>query len=74
MKSPMPGQFLAQLRPYRRAFDVAPGLGAAMVPLELWMQAAVARQRNMVSAWSMWGSLGNGTPRFAPFATALIDH
>jgi hypothetical protein len=61
MKSPLPGQFLSDLRPFGSAFQFAPGMEMATAPLEFWMQAAEAWQRNLASAWSMWAGSVQGT-------------
>ena len=66
VKSPMPGQFIAQLRPYS-----AIGLGprSEIAPVQLWMEAAQLWQRNWESAFSMWTGAGNRaqrSPRTAP--------
>jgi hypothetical protein len=54
LKSPMPGEFMAQLRPYRAESGTTSGIaGMATTPVELWMQAAGTWQRNLTSAWSM---------------------
>ena len=57
VKSPMPGQFIAQLRPYS-----AIGLGprSEIAPVQLWMEAAEMWQRNWASAFSMWANQGPG--------------
>lgn len=60
MKSPTPGQFLSSLRPFGSAFEFAPGMQMATGPLEFWMQAADAWQRNLASAWSMWAGSVQG--------------
>ena len=48
LKSPMPGPFNVQLPrfPGSSAFQIA--------PVQVWMEAAEAWQRNWTSAWSMW--------------------
>jgi len=51
LKSPMPGPFNVQLPPF-------PGMGFGasqkIAPIQLWMEAAEAWQRNWTSALSMW--------------------
>jgi hypothetical protein len=61
MKSPMPGQFLAQLQPYS-AIGSGPSsgmTGLSIAPVQLWMEAAQTWQRNWASAFSMWTGAGN---------------
>ena len=61
LKSPMPGPFNAEQRPFPgmrlgsseiSAFEIAPA--------QLWMEAAEAWQRNWASAWSMWSGQAAG--------------
>ena len=62
LKSPMPSQFIAQLRPFPGV-----GLGAAsetlnlaIAPVQFWMEAAEVWQRNWASALSMWAGQAPG--------------
>lgn len=58
VKSPMPSQFIAQLRPFSGM-----GLGPsaeAIAPVQFWMEAAEMWQRNWASAYSMWANQGPG--------------
>jgi predicted O-linked N-acetylglucosamine transferase (SPINDLY family) len=72
LKSPMPGPFNVQLRRFPGM-----GLGASqnstfqIAPVQLWMEAAEAWQRNWASAWSMWtgqaaGMMGAGGRAVTP--------
>lgn len=54
VKSPMPSQFLAQLRPFS---GIGLGPSSAMsglAPFQFWMEAAEMWQRNWASTFSMW--------------------
>jgi hypothetical protein len=61
LKSPMSGPFNVQLRPFPGM-----GLGASqnstfqIAPVQLWMEATEAWQRNWASAWSLWTSHAAG--------------
>ena len=70
LKSPLRGPFNVQLPPF-------PGMGfgafqnstSQIAPVQVWMEAAEAWQRNWASAWSMWtgqaagmGARGRATP------------
>jgi hypothetical protein len=47
LKSPAPDRFTMQL-------GKSPGFGMPLNPMDLWMQTAVAWQRNLAEAWSLW--------------------
>lgn len=58
LKSPVAAEFMSALRGAGAGAGMqsAPGMSdLASQPFELWMQAALAWQRNMASAWSLWG-------------------
>jgi hypothetical protein len=55
LKAPMPSHFLSALRMPGPALEGTSAIANfASKPVELWMQAALAWQRNMTSAWTMW--------------------
>ena len=60
VKSPMPGQFVAQLQPYS---VIGLGPRAGIEPVQLWMESAQMWQRNWASAFSMWTDAGNRAQR-----------
>jgi hypothetical protein len=56
LKSPVAAEFMSALRGTGANFPSGPAMSdLASQPFELWMRAALAWQRNMASAWSMWG-------------------
>jgi hypothetical protein len=53
LKSPAAAQFMSALQGAGGGFQNAPAFsGLANGPLEFWMQAALAWQRNMLSMWT----------------------
>jgi hypothetical protein len=62
IKSPMPSQFAAHLRPFSgmgfgQSYERS---GPANGPFQFWMKAAETWQHNWVSAFSMWANQGPG--------------
>jgi hypothetical protein len=65
LKSPGATEFMSALRGTGASLQSGPAMSElASKPLELWMQAALAWQRNLASAWSLWG--GSGSDRSRP--------
>ena len=55
LKSPMPGPFNLQLPPFPvMGFGASQNSTFQIAPVQVWMEAAEAWQRNWTSAWSMW--------------------
>jgi hypothetical protein len=55
LKSPMPGPFNVQLPPFPvMGFGASQNSTFQIAPVQVWMEAAEAWQRNWASAWSMW--------------------
>lgn len=57
LKAPAAAEFVSALRGVGAGLQSAPAISdLASKPFELWMQAALAWQRNLASVWSLWGS------------------
>jgi hypothetical protein len=61
LKSPIPGQFIAQLQSHPGAGS--PMANSPMAPVQFWVEAAEAWQRNWASALSMWTGQAGGRAR-----------
>lgn len=56
LKSPVAGDFMSALRGAGPSLQGGPAMSdLASQPFDFWMRAALAWQRNMASAWSLWG-------------------
>lgn len=57
LKSPVAGEFMSALRGAGSGMQSVPAMSDfASKPLEFWMRATLAWQRNLASAWTMWGA------------------
>ena len=54
VRSPMPDQFVAQLRALQLPSVEAPGMAMVTAPMQLWWEAAEMWQRNWASTLSAW--------------------
>ena len=54
LKSPMAAEFLSTLRAAGARLEGPPGFAGLTNPVELWMEAALAWQRNVASAVALW--------------------
>jgi hypothetical protein len=54
VRSPMPEQFMAQLRALQLPSAGTPAMAMATAPMEMWWQAAEMWQRNWASTLSAW--------------------
>jgi hypothetical protein len=63
VRSPMPDQFVAQLRALQLPSVEAPGMAMLTAPMEMWWQAAEMWQRNWASTLSAWAADVRGSDK-----------